>query len=301
MNKKIKISFFTAVKTWIQAARPKTLTASIVPVAAGTALSFSMTQVIQIDLLVLTLISVLFIQIGTNFVNDAADFQKGADTVDRLGPQRVTQSGLFLEQQVWRAALVCFCLAALSGLYLVVKGGWPIFFIGIASIAFGYLYTAGPKSLAYLGLGELFVLIFYGWVALFGLVYLYTRQWSFQALVLGTQLGLLCCTLISINNIRDVNQDIVANKKTMAVRIGVVNMKKILSLFFIVPVLIGFYWLGIKKYFVFGALFITMPLVIKLLKDIYKTSPSRDYNSYLARASMIFLLNGLMMSIGFVI
>ena len=126
-------------------------------------------------------------------------------------------------------------------------------------------------------------------------------MWSKDAFILGTQLGLLCCTLISINNIRDVNQDIKASKKTMAVRFGIENMKFVLASFFLLPVLIGTYWLLDKKYFVFFALILTLPLTIRLIKDVYKTAPSRDYNLYLARASMIFLLNGLLMSIGFIL
>ena len=301
VNSVIDNSFLTSVKNWSLAARPKTLTASLVPVLVGTSLSYSLTQQVSWDLFFLTLLSVLFIQIGTNFVNDAADFRKGADTSERLGPQRVTQSGLFSEKQVWRAAFFSFVSAAICGLYLVCKGGWPIFLIGICSIVFGYWYTAGSKSLAYLGLGELFVFIFYGWVALVGLVYLYTRQWLFEALVLGTQLGLLCSTLISINNLRDVNQDIKANKKTMVVRFGVLKMKFALSLFFLLPVIIGFYWFFYKKYYVFIALIVTLPLTVGLIKDVYQTQPSRIYNKFLARASLIFLLNGLLISIGFIL
>ena len=150
------------MKNWILAFRPKTLTAALVPVGVGTALPLGLGLGSKPGLAVLALISALFIQIGTNLVNDASDFKKGADTAERIGPKRVTQSGLLSPRTVLAGGLFCFLLAILFGIPLVLSGGWPLVWIGLFSVFAGYAYTAGPFPLAYLGLGDFFVLVFFG-------------------------------------------------------------------------------------------------------------------------------------------
>jgi 1,4-dihydroxy-2-naphthoate octaprenyltransferase len=148
---------------WLLAARPKTLTASLSPVIVGTGLAYGFSPApARPWLAVVALLSATCIQIATNLVNDAADFEKGADTAERLGPTRVTQSGLLHGRHVMAAAGAFFLLAAMFGLPLIVAGGTPILVIGVLSIAAGYAYTAGPFPLAYLGLGEVFVILFFG-------------------------------------------------------------------------------------------------------------------------------------------
>jgi len=204
----------------ILAARPKTLPAAIVPVWLGCVLAWELTGAFDPMLAACTLGGAICIQIATNFFNDAIDHRKGADTANRLGPTRVTASGLMPPESVMRWALgFCFA-AALFGTVLVLARGWPILAIGIPSLLLAYGYTGGPYPLAYRGLGELFVLVFFGWVAVAGTVFVQTGGWPPEAFLLGTQAGLLSAVLISINNLRDREEDSTTGKRTLAVRLG---------------------------------------------------------------------------------
>lgn len=201
---------------WILAARPKTLSASVVPVLVGTALARS----IDWKIFLCALLGALLIQVGTNLVNDALDFKRGADTATRLGPLRVTQAGLLSSDAVLYGAYVCFFLAALCGIPLIIRAGWPLLAIGVASIIAAYAYTGGPYPLAYHGLGELFVLVFFGFVAVGGSYYVQRLQLDWKALVAGFAVGCLAVALLAINNLRDIGNDRASNKKTLAVRFG---------------------------------------------------------------------------------
>ncbi|HEY8131651.1 MAG TPA: 1,4-dihydroxy-2-naphthoate polyprenyltransferase [Thermoanaerobaculia bacterium] len=201
---------------WILAARPKTLSASVVPVLVGTAFAHDIHWLLFSS----ALFGAIFIQIGTNLVNDALDFKRGADTGERLGPLRVTQAGLLSANVVLRGAYVCFFLAALCGIPLIVRGGWPLAIIGITSILAAYAYTGGPYPLAYHGLGELFVLIFFGIIAVGGSYYVQRLQIGTVVLIAGFAVGCLAVALLAINNLRDIASDRASNKKTLAVRFG---------------------------------------------------------------------------------
>jgi 1,4-dihydroxy-2-naphthoate octaprenyltransferase len=205
------------IKPWILAARPRTLSAAIVPVLIGTSLA---PRPIHWTMFACALSGAVLIQIGTNFVNDALDYRKGADTADRLGPLRVTQAGLVSADNVLRAAYLCFFLAAICGIPLVVRGGWPLLIIGVTSIVAAYAYTGGPYPLAYNGLGELFVLIFFGLVAVGGSYYVQALAIDKAVLAAGYAAGSLATVLLVINNLRDFEGDRVTNKRTMAVRFG---------------------------------------------------------------------------------
>jgi len=201
---------------WLLAARPKTLAAAIVPVLVA----FSLARFAHWPSFVFALLGALFIQIGTNFVNDALDFRKGADTHERLGPLRVTQAGLLSDRAVLRGAVVCFALAAVCGVPLIARGGWPIVVIGVTSIAAAYAYTGGPYPLAYHGLGELFVMIFFGIVAVGGTYWLQRLRIDRDALFAGIACGALAIVLLAINNLRDLPHDRASNKRTLAARFG---------------------------------------------------------------------------------
>ena len=162
----------------------------------------------------------MLIQIATNFINDALDFKKGADTSERLGPIRVTQAGLLSAESVMSAAWVCLVLAALCGIPLLLRGGWPMLLIGLASIAAAYAYTGGPYPLAYHGMGELFVVLFFGFIAVGGTFYAHSLQWTQSALLAGFAAGSLATVLLVINNLRDIESDRRSNKRTLAVRFG---------------------------------------------------------------------------------
>lgn len=204
---------------WLLAIRPKTLTVSLAPIILGTSLAYH-DGYCSGYYLTLTLLGALLIQIGTNLSNDYFDFQKGADTQERVGPIRVTQAGLIAPSKVKVAFILAFGLAICVGILLVIRGGWVILAIGLASIISGIAYTAGPYALAYLGLGELFVLIFFGPIAVAGTYYIQTLNFSWIAFLAGIAVGLLACAILVVNNLRDIEQDRTAHKKTLAVRFG---------------------------------------------------------------------------------
>jgi 1,4-dihydroxy-2-naphthoate octaprenyltransferase len=185
--------------------RPKTLTAAIIPCIAGSALAYHSERMFDSSILLWSILASILIQIGTNLVNDAIDFKKGADSDGRLGPTRITQAGVLSPTTVLILAGLCFALALGCGIPLVMRGGLPILAIGLLSVAFGYSYTAGPFPLAYLGLGDFFVILFFGLVAVNGMYYLQCLSWSLSGVVLGLQIGLHAAVLIAINNLRDIH------------------------------------------------------------------------------------------------
>lgn len=205
---------------WLLAARPKTLAAAVTPVLVGTALARDGAIPIHWLAFACALLGAVFIQIGTNYVNDALDFRKGADTHARLGPLRVTQAGLLSAEAVLRGASVCFVIAALCGIPLILRGGWPIAVIGVASIVAAYAYTGGPYPLAYHGLGEVFVMIFFGFVAVCGSFYLQRLTLDPSVWVAGFAVGALAVVILAINNLRDIENDRASRKRTLAARFG---------------------------------------------------------------------------------
>ncbi len=208
------------IRSILLAARPKTLPAAVVPVWVGSVLAWRLTGEWQVALALWTLAGALSIQIATNFFNDAIDHRKGADTEKRTGPQRVTASGLMSPRAVMMVGAGFLVLAVACGVALFRAAGWPVVAIGIPSLFLAYGYTGGPFPLAYRGMGELFVLIFFGLVAVSGTVFIQTLEWRIEALLLGAQVGLLSMVLISINNLRDRVEDAGTGKRTLAVRWG---------------------------------------------------------------------------------
>ena len=206
-------------KVWMLAVRPKTLGAALAPILIGTAMAFAEGKG-HAGAALAALLGALLIQIGTNFSNDYFDFIKGADTKERLGPMRATQAGLVTPEAMFRNFILVFGLAFLVGIYLVYRGGWPIVIIGILSIASGILYTGGPMPLGYMGLGDLFVLFFFGPVAVGGTFYVQSLEISEVVILAGFGPGLLATALLAVNNLRDEPTDKKVGKRTLAVRIG---------------------------------------------------------------------------------
>lgn len=287
----------STLKSWILAARPKTLSAAVVPVLATIGLVRSLNLPIQWWIIACALLSSFCIQIGTNFVNDAMDFKKGADNEKRLGPMRVTQQKIFTFKQVMMMATGFFALAMVFGIPLVIHGGWPIVVIGLLSVLMGYAYTSGPIPLAYFGLGDLFVIIFFGLVAVGGLFYLQTGTYTLDAFVLGLQIGFLSTILIAINNLRDIHTDKEVNKKTLAVRLGVTGAKVWIVFLVIAPFLMGYYWLNQQKYWLYILPTLSLPLGLSVIKKILATAPSAEYNQFLAKSAAY----GMIFSLGFLI
>lgn len=209
----------STLSIWLQAARPATLLVGVAPVLLGTAFAYNVGQMNPLTAFFALLVAV-FIQIGTNFANDYFDFKKGADTDERLGPARVTQKGWIQPEQVKRACILMFALAFLCGLVLVTQSHWILLLVGIASILSGIAYTGGPFPLAYNGLGDLFVLIFFGPVAVVGTYYVQTLSIDVAPLIGSLTIGLLATAVLVVNNLRDRFTDVKANKKTLVVRLG---------------------------------------------------------------------------------
>ncbi|MBX2988567.1 MAG: 1,4-dihydroxy-2-naphthoate octaprenyltransferase [Bdellovibrionaceae bacterium] len=278
--------------------RPKTLTAALVPCVAATALAWATGQNVDGQALVFALMAAFLIQIGTNLVNDAVDFKKGADTPERIGPRRITAAGVLSARRVMALGTLCFVLAVAFGIPLVLKGGWPIIAIGLVSVLMGYAYTAGPFPLAYLGLGDLFVILFFGLLAVGGLYFIHTGQVDERALWLGLQIGFHATVLIAINNLRDRAGDAKVGKKTMAVRFGESFSKAEIIILTIAPFVMNLFWW--EQGWRWAALLplLALPLALKLLRGILREAPGQVYNRFLGMAAGVHLLFGLLLSLG---
>jgi 1,4-dihydroxy-2-naphthoate octaprenyltransferase len=231
-------------RAWLLAARPKTLPAALAPVLVGTALAFHDGAFAPLPALA-ALLGALLLQIGSNFANDYFDFFKGADTHERLGPVRVTASGLISPGQLRWGMVAVFGLAALDGLYLIQVGGWPILAVGVASILAALLYTGGPFPFGYYGLGDLFVFIFFGLVAVCGTYYVQALTLTGPVVLAAVPPGLLITAILVVNNLRDIETDAKAGKRTLAVMLGRdgtrAEYRLLLALAYILPLAL---WLG---------------------------------------------------------
>lgn len=239
-----------AWKAWLLAARPKTLPAAVVPVWAGCLLAWSLLGVFDLRLAVVTVLGAVFIQIATNFFNDVIDAQKGADTIERKGPQRAAVSGLLSPRALYSGAVFMLLQALVCGFLLLQVRGWPIVLIGLPSLYFSFGYTGGPFPLAYRGMGELFVILFFGFVAVMGTIFIQTGELPWQGWILGLQIGCLSAVLIAVNNYRDLEEDRAAGKRTLAVRWGRQTLAFLIFAMTVLPALLvlihddSLYWFG---------------------------------------------------------
>jgi 1,4-dihydroxy-2-naphthoate octaprenyltransferase len=208
-----------STSTWISAARLRTLPAALAPVLIGTALAVA-DGGFHAPAALAALLGALLIQIGTNYANDYFDFVNGADTDARVGPSRATQAGLVAPSAMKMAFILTFALMIPVVAYLTWRAGWPVVAIGVSSVISGILYTGGPRPLGYMGLGDLFVLVFFGPVAVGGTYFVQTLAISPEILVAGLAPGLLSCAILVVNNLRDIESDATVGKNTLAVRFG---------------------------------------------------------------------------------
>jgi 1,4-dihydroxy-2-naphthoate octaprenyltransferase len=283
-------------RLWLLAARPATLPAAVVPVLVGTAAALPAEGALPRPLAFLAaLLCSLLIQVGTNFANDYFDFRKGADTAERLGPTRVTQAGLIAPSQVLTATLLAFGLAALVGLYLIALGGWPILLVGALSILAGLAYTGGPYPLGYHGLGDLFVFVFFGLVAVVGSAYLQSGRIEPVALGAAIPTGLLVTAILVVNNLRDADTDRAAGKMTLAARLGrraarIQYGLLVLGAYLFPPALPLFdpsvkpHWLP----------WLTLPLGLMLVRTLATSSDGPTLNRALKQTGLLHLLFGLL-------
>lgn len=288
------------LSAWILAARPKTLIATVAPISIGAALAFRHESFSLMSVLV-ALASAMCIQVGTNLANDYYDFLKGADNAERVGPKRATQSGLIRPEVVWRGFVLCFLLAAVFGLYLIYDAGPVILWVGIASIVSGIAYTAGPWPLAYVGLGELFVLVFFGPVATGFTFYVATHDFRIEAFVFGLCPGLISCAILVANNLRDVEQDIKANKRTLAVRFGTTFAKiEYVSIWisaFLVIVVMALIANNLKLLLPL----LTMPIAFLLCLKVFQNKNARELIRALEGTAKTLLLFSILLCLGIVL
>lgn len=292
----------TPLNTWLLALRPKTLSLSIAPVMAGTALAWAQLHQLHWGVLLATLGAALAIQIGTNLHNDAADFERGADTPDRLGPKRVTAEGLLSAAAVRLASHLSFAVAFVLGMYLAWLGGWPIVCLGLASLAAGYAYTGGPRPLAYGPFGELFVFLFFGLAAVAGSYYLQTGQWSPLALLAGTALGLPAAAVLMVNNYRDRDSDRRVGKNTLAVNVGRPAIRVLYALAMLMPPLLTLPLYAAADS-VPGLLlpWLSLPWAVILTVQLWRAAIDAGLNRLLANTARWQLLFAILLSLSLII
>lgn len=286
------------LQAWFLACRPKTLSVSLSPVLVGTAVAWHDSGRILWLPLLAAAFGAAFIQIGTNLFNDVGDFLRGTDTPGRLGPKRATAEGWLTPGKVKAGAWLSFALAFLCGIYLVAHGGWPIVAIGLASLAAGWAYTGGPKPIAYGPLGEVFVFVFFGLVAVGGSYYLQTLTLTPVALIAAALVGIHAAAVITVNNYRDRDGDARNGKNTLAVLLGRPATRKLYMAEMLVPYLLlpllapGLGWLAALPLF-------SLPLAIRLIQRFHREAPGPVFNNILAASAGLQLAFALLLALAF--
>ena len=285
-------------RLWLVAARPRTLPAAVAPVLVGTSLAVSQDEFRPLRFCA-ALIASVFIQIGTNLSNDYSDARRGADTEDRLGPVRVTAGGLLPPRRVLVGTYVAFGIAVAAGMYLAAVAGWELLLVGVASIAAGVLYTGGPRPYGYEGLGELFVFLFFGVVAVVGSYYVQVEELPWEAFALSVPIGLLAAGILVVNNVRDVDTDRRAGKRTLAVKLGAPRARMLflgmVVLAYLSPVAIppagGLSWWTALP-------LVSVPLAVPLCKTVRSRSDGPSLNRALADTGRLLAVFSLLLSAG---
>ncbi len=288
----------SGVRIWLMAARIRTLPAAIAPVLVGTSLA-GYAGVFHALRFFAALVGAIFIQVGTNLSNDYSDARRGADTDDRLGPVRVTAGGLVPPRRVLVATYVSFGVAVLAGIYLIAVAGWQLLLVGAASILAGVLYTGGPKPYGYEGLGEVFVFLFFGIVAVAGSYFVQVEHLNWEAFALAVPVGLLASAILVVNNFRDIDTDRRAGKRTLAVRLGRERTRRVFA-----AIVYGAYVLAPVTW-LFGPLsawlllpWLTIPLAAAVVRIVRNHTDGPSLNAGLARTGMLQLAFCVLLSAG---
>ncbi|MGD2184715.1 MAG: 1,4-dihydroxy-2-naphthoate polyprenyltransferase [Desulfobacterales bacterium] len=286
---------------WILAVRPRTLPAAIGPVILGTATAIADKHFAWLPAAAALMVALL-LQIGVNLANDYFDYVKGIDTQDRLGPPRVTQSGLIPAKQVKSGMLLAIGLSLVPGLYLLIVGGWPVFLIGIACICAVFAYSGGPFPLASHGLGDLFVFMFFGLVAVCGTYYVQALHLTPMVWLMGAIEGLLITAILVVNNLRDIHTDRQTGKRTLAVIVGErgsrIEYVLLLGGAYAMPIIL---WLsGRMSAWVLLPL-ISMPPALSLTRLIWKNPGDPILNQALAKTANLALVYSLLLAIGLIL
>jgi 1,4-dihydroxy-2-naphthoate octaprenyltransferase len=287
------------VRIWFLAARPKTLPVGLAPVLVGAALAIEQDE-FSLGPFLAALFGALFIQVGANLANDYSDARRGADTDDRLGPLRVTAGALVPPRQVLIATYITFGLAVLCGIYLIAVAGWVILAIGAASIVAGLLYTGGPRPYGYAGLGELFVFLFFGLVAVTGTYYVLTKTLDATAIALAVPVGLMASAVLVVNNVRDIDTDRRAGKNTLAVRLGRSRTRLLyagmLAAAYVITAFVGAVDLELSLWLLI--VLITTPLAVRLARTVATHTDGPTLNGVLAGTGQLELAFCVLLSAG---
>lgn len=283
----------TTAEQWLQGARPKTLYAAIAPVLVGTA--FAGYNALLLHFLLALSVS-LSLQIGVNYANDYSDGIRGTDN-DRIGPSRITAGGLAKPVQVKSAAFISFSVAAVAGLGLAITTSWWLIAVGAISIAAAWGYTGGKNPYGYMGLGELFVFIFFGLIATVGTFYVQAEEITGQSILAGTIVGSLACAILVINNIRDRAKDEVAGKLTLAVRLGDKRSRILYTVLVIAPYLLS---AGLGTPWTLLTL-LTLPMIISILKALRSGIQGVDLIALLGKTGKLQMLFSLALSLALII
>lgn len=275
---------------WLLGMRPRTLTMAAVPIIVGSTLAWAHGAAPDWVTFAVTLLCAVLIQIGTNLFNDANDGERGADGPDRIGPVRITGSGLAKPRQVRRAAIACFVAALAMGVYLVVVGGLPILLIGIASLVAGYAYSAGPRPLSHGPFGEVYVIVFFGLIAVAGSYYLQSKQLPASAVLLtGIAIGCYAAAVLLVNNLRDTEADLRAGRKTLAARLGVQGSRRLYGILMLAPFPILAAALGVQA---IGLVWLGLPVCLWLALYFTRMPVGPGMNAQLGRTALVQVLVG---------
>jgi 1,4-dihydroxy-2-naphthoate octaprenyltransferase len=288
------------ISAWLLATRPKTLPAAISPVLVGCAVAWSEGGFDLVTALAAFAVALL-LQVGANLANDVADFRSGADSDDRLGPLRVTQGGLIPPRQVVMATVTVLTAAAVPGLYMIWRGGPVLAILGLLAIVAAVTYTAGPKPFGYLGLGEFFVFLFFGPVAVVGTAFVMTHDVTRLALLSSVAMGCLITAILVVNNLRDIDTDRVAGKRTLAVRIGSGATRweymALIAVAYAMPLII--WWSGLSRPWPLLA-WTTAPLAIHLVRRVWHVD-GRGLNPVLGGTARLCLWFAVALAAGIVL
>ncbi len=276
-------------KAWLWASRPKTLTAGVMPVLVASALAYHQWHLFSLLTLCCGLLSALCIQIGTNYSNDALDFIRGSDTKKRVGFARAVQMGWISSSAMLKGSYLAFALGILFSIPVAIHTPFVLGMVILCAL-FSYLYTGGPYPLAYKGLGELFVILFYGWAITGTVYYAQTGFIDISALAAGLQLGLLSSVILALNNLRDISQDAEANKKTLAVRFGVLFAKLEIIFCLTLVFLLNLFWWQQSAPLLAILPLASLPLALRVATETWSTPPSASYNAIFGKAALLHIL-----------
>ena len=288
------------LRIWLLAARPATLPAALAPVLVGTAAA-TVDADLRAGVFLAVLFAALLIQIATNFANDLADFQHGADTAERLGPTRATVAGLVAPKQMALATALTFAGAAGLGVYLIVEAGWPVLGAGAASIVAGYLYTGGPWPYGYRGLGDIFVFVFFGLVAVMGSYFVQVEALTWEAAAAAVPMGFTVTAILVVNNLRDVPTDRQTGKRTLAVILGPAWARReyaalVLGAFALAPIFAAadlMPWWSMETW-------LALPLGLVLVRLVLSGMEGRALNRILKLSGQLHLVFGVLLALSYV-